>query len=138
MPVVVQLDAREAAVADEILDQLKALGIEVEEFGQDTLAVQAVPRLLGDVDCAQLLHDLLAELADGDAASTVEQRRHALLSTIACKAAVKAGDPLGPSEIQALLARRDRLGLDAEACPHGRPASLLFTLADLERQFHRT
>jgi len=137
MPEVVPLDAREAAVAGEILDELRGLGLEVEEFGESTLAVHAVPRLLGDCDCGQLIHDLLAELAEDDAASTVEQRRRALLSTIACKAAVKAGDPLSPSEIQALLARRDALGLDADACPHGRPTSLLFSLDDMERQFHR-
>ena len=136
MPEVVQLDAREAAVAGEILGQLKALGIEVEEFGENTLAVQAVPRLLGDVDCGELLHDLLGELAaeEGD---TLERRRQQLLSALACKAAVQFGQRLGQSEIQALLTRRDALGIEAETCPHGRPASLLFSLDHMERQFKR-
>ena len=137
MPEVVQLDAREAAAAAEVLDQLRALGIEAEEFGENTLAVQAVPRLLGDVDVGQLLHDLLAELAEGGADNSLEQRQRRLVSTLACKAAVKAGERLGPSEIQALLARRDALGPKAETCPHGRPASLLFSLDDVERQLKR-
>ncbi len=137
MPEIVQLDAREAAVAAEVLGQLRALGLEVEEFGENTLAVHAVPRLLGDADCGQLVHDLLTELAADQGAASVDQRRHKLLSTLACKAAVKAGEALSPSEMQALLARRDALGIEADSCPHGRPASLLFSLDDLERQFHR-
>ncbi|MFW6161276.1 MAG: DNA mismatch repair protein MutL, partial [Planctomycetota bacterium] len=112
-------------------------GLEVAEFGESTVAVHAVPRLLGDVDCGQLIHDLLAELADAEDSATVEGRRRQLISALACKGAVKAGDRLSPSEIEALLARRDALGLEADACPHGRPTSLLFGLDDLERQFHR-
>ena len=96
-----------------------------------------MPRLLGDVDCGQLVHDLLAELASDDGDTSIEHRRRRLLSALACKAAVKAGERMGLSEIQALLARRDALGVDADTCPHGRPASLLFSLDDMERQFKR-
>ncbi|MFP4057779.1 MAG: DNA mismatch repair endonuclease MutL [Candidatus Brocadiia bacterium] len=137
MPEVVQLSAGEAAAASEVLDQLAALGVEVEAFGQDTLAVQAVPRLLGEVDVGQLLHDLLAELAEEGAKTSVERRRHQLACALACKAAIKAGQRLRPSEIEALLSRRDALGSKAETCPHGRPVALVFSREDLERQFHR-
>ena len=145
MPEVVQLSPAEAAVAAEVLEPLRALGMEVEEFGEKTLAVQAVPRLLGDVDAGQLVHDLFAALleeqgASGDAASAspAELQRRRLARALACKAAVKAGDRLRQSEIEALLARRGALGTKAETCPHGRPTSLLFPLADMERQFKRT
>ena len=137
MPEVVQLDAREAALADDLLEPLRALGVEVEEFGENTLAVHALPRLLGEIDAGQLLHDLLAELADEEAGGTLERRRQRLVRALACKAAVKAGERLGTSEIEALLARRDALGPKADTCPHGRPASLLFALDDMERQFKR-
>jgi len=59
-----------------------------------------------------------------------------VLSMAACKAAVKAGDPLTPAEIDALLARRG-LVEDSHHCPHGRPTVLTFTLHELERQFKR-
>jgi len=141
LPEVVQLSAREAAVASAILEPLRALGVQAEEFGERTLAVHALPRLVGSLDAGQLIHDLLAELSEEEgreaAPTTVERQRQRLARALACKAAVKAGDRLRPSEIEALLARRDALGTEAETCPHGRPTSLLFSLDDMERQFKR-
>jgi DNA mismatch repair protein MutL len=60
-----------------------------------------------------------------------------LLATMACKAAVKAGDPLSPLEIQHLLQLRD-MAEDSHHCPHGRPTSLLFSRSELDKQFKRT
>ena len=59
-----------------------------------------------------------------------------VLSMIACKAAVKAGQKLAPDEVTALLERR-HLVSDAHHCPHGRPTALVFTKSELERQFGR-
>ena len=59
-----------------------------------------------------------------------------LLSTIACKAAVKAGDPLTREEITALLEQRD-LYQDTHHCPHGRPTALFFSRDELDRMFGR-
>jgi DNA mismatch repair protein MutL len=62
---------------------------------------------------------------------------HEILDMMACKAAVKAGDPLSPVEIDALLARRHLIDRSSN-CPHGRPTTLRLTLRDLEKQFKRT
>jgi DNA mismatch repair protein MutL len=137
MPEVAQLSPAEAAIASDILELLRTLGVQAEEFGERTLAIHAVPRLLGDVDVGQLIHDLLAELAEEQAPSSVELQRQHLARALACKAAVKAGERLRGSEIEALLARRDALGPRAETCPHGRPTSLVFSLDDMERQLKR-
>jgi DNA mismatch repair protein MutL len=56
---------------------------------------------------------------------------------MACKAAVKAGDPLSQTEIESLLKRRDLVDRSSN-CPHGRPTSLRLSLRDLEKQFKRT
>jgi DNA mismatch repair protein MutL len=57
-------------------------------------------------------------------------------ATIACKRAVKAGAPLGPDEIRALL-KRGSIAKDPRNCPHGRPTSVFLSRRDLERQFDR-
>jgi DNA mismatch repair protein MutL len=59
-----------------------------------------------------------------------------LLSTIACKAAVKAGDRLTPEEISSLLEQRDLFN-DTHHCPHGRPTALFFSRDELDRMFGR-
>jgi DNA mismatch repair protein MutL len=56
---------------------------------------------------------------------------------MACKAAVKAGDPLNASEIEALLASRERVER-ASNCPHGRPTTIRMSFKELEKQFQRT
>ena len=59
-----------------------------------------------------------------------------LLHTIACKAAIKAGDRLAPAEIASLLEQRHLID-DAHHCPHGRPTALVFTREELDKQFKR-
>ena len=59
-----------------------------------------------------------------------------VLNMVACKAAVKAGQRLAPEEIAALLDRR-HLVANTHHCPHGRPTALIFTKAELEKQFGR-
>jgi DNA mismatch repair protein MutL len=56
---------------------------------------------------------------------------------VACKAAVKAGEPLFVAEIAALLERHDVVA-DSHHCPHGGPSELVFTKADLEKKFGQT
>jgi len=62
---------------------------------------------------------------------------HELLDMMACKAAVKAGDPLTPEEIEALIARKHLIE-KSSSCPHGRPTTLQLSVRDLEKQFKRT
>jgi DNA mismatch repair protein MutL len=66
-----------------------------------------------------------------------EELLHDVLDMMACKAAVKAGDPLTAPEIEAMLARRSSVDRSSN-CPHGRPTTLRLTLKDLEKQFKRT
>ena len=117
-------------------DLLRKLGLEVAPFGAGTYAIQAFPILLqkvDPVDFVQQLLDVLDENQDMDAARTLD----AVLSMAACKAAIKAHHPLSQPEIEQLLAD----GREAESsarCPHGRPTTIRFTLAELAKQFLRT
>ena len=128
----------EADLLAERADMLGRLGIETSDFGPNTVAIQRFPSLLTGrgVAAADFLRELLDKL-DDDETTDPERLLADVLDMMACKAAVKAGDPLSPTEIEALLARRDEAD-KVSACPHGRPTTLKLTLADLEKQFHRT
>ena len=117
---------------------LGRLGIEVVAFGPDTVAVQQFPALLVGrrVGVGEFVRELIDKLAD-DAETDPERLLEDLLEMMACKAAVKAGDPLSADEIDKLLAARQAVE-KASSCPHGRPTTLRLTLKDLERQFKRT
>jgi len=118
-------------------DLFARLGIEVVPFGPGTAAVQAFPAMLAGVDPAGFVRDILDRLADRELGLDAERLLHEVLDMAACKAAIKAGQRLGTEEIRQLLA--DKAVVErASRCPHGRPTTLRFTLAELEKQFKRT
>jgi len=99
--------------------------------------VQGFPSFLEKLNPGDFVRELLErgeqELLD----LHDEELLHEVLDMMACKAAVKAGDPLTQGEIEALLARRDLVERSSN-CPHGRPTTLRLSLRDLEKQFKRT
>ena len=157
MPAVIEADASRQAAVAELAPLLTRLGIEAEPMGPKAVAVHAFPSLLFDrrVEPVAFVNDLLdkaeagelgpASLPDegargeasGGAASGGEAALHAVLDMMSCKAAVKAGDPLGPEELTALLAKRQEIERSS-SCPHGRPTTVRLTVKDLEKHFHRT
>jgi DNA mismatch repair protein MutL len=136
IPEPVELPGEQAARLLEQRQALAELGLEVEEFGGNTLLVTSYPAMLGRQSPAEILRAVADHLAAHDRAPNREQLFNDLLSLMACKAAVKAGDPLTPELIDELLAQRD-LAHDPHHCPHGRPTALLFSRQDLDRQFRR-
>lgn len=137
LPEPVELTPKELAIVREVEPALKQLGLEVEEFGRNSVVVQAVPAFLKTVNVGRVLHDLLSELAEGNRPRSLEKIRERILATMACKAAVKFGDRLKQEEIVSLIERSAELP-ETIACPHGRPTKLAVNLKDLERQFGRT
>ncbi len=138
IPPTLAVTAAQADLLAERAQLLASLGIEVAAFGPGTVAIQQFPMLLIErkVQPATFVRELLDQLAE-DATTDSERLLQEMLAMMACKAAVKAGDPLSPSEIDDLLARREAAE-KGSACPHGRPSSLKLTLKDLEKQFKRT
>ncbi|MCG8404907.1 MAG: DNA mismatch repair endonuclease MutL [Phycisphaerales bacterium] len=136
IPETIEASAAQTETADRHKMLLKKLGIELSPFGPATLAVQGFPSLLHKVDIKVFVADLLDKLAESDAGESEETLIHAALDMMACKAAVKAGDPLTTEEIYALLEQR-HLTDRASNCPHGRPTTLELTTKDLEKQFKR-
>jgi DNA mismatch repair protein MutL len=137
IPEPVDLTPAEASGVLESAELLARLGLEVEPFGGDTVLVHSVPALLSGAHPGELLRSLAELLLSRDRPPEGRDLLDGLLHQLACKAAVKAGDPLHPEEIAALLAQR-HLAADAHHCPHGRPTALVLTRQELDRQFRRT
>jgi len=136
VPEPVTLTPAESALALERQETLARLGIGVESFGGDTVLVTAYPSLLGRVSPAELVRQAVDRFQSGDGRADLGDLVDELLHMMACKAAVKAGDPLTPEEVAALLEHRT-LCRDAHHCPHGRPTALVFTRGELDKRFKR-
>jgi DNA mismatch repair protein MutL len=136
IPEPIDLSAEQAAVVLDAAPQLAELGLEVSEFGGSTVLLSSYPTLLGRRPPHEILSAVVDHLTTKDRAPTKEALLNDLLATMACKAAVKAGDRLTPDEIAHLLHLR-QMAEDSHHCPHGRPTSLLFSRKELDRQFRR-
>jgi len=142
-PVAVRLAAKPLAALLEAGDSLARLGFEIEAFGEDTVAVRAVPALLADRDPAGLVRSLAEELAAaGSAADALRVESRALeaadriFATLACHSARRKGEVLDSREQQALLDALDAIPW-APTCPHGRPVAVPIEIAEIERRFSR-
>ena len=136
MPLTVELAGDEVILLSGAAEEMKVLGLEIEEFGKNTIALRTMPMLLQDSNPEELLHDLIAHLQEDRQSEKAPELRESLIRMIACKAAVKANQRLTPSEIASLLQKSHTLG-PGITCPHGRPTSLTLSRDELEKHFLR-
>ncbi len=127
----------QAGALESHADLLAQLGIEVTPFGPRVYAVQTFPSLLATVPSVEFVQDLVDMLVERGDAVARQDLFNDILSMAACKAAIKAGQRLTDSEIEALLAERERFE-STSRCPHGRPTTIRFSIGELEKQFRRT
>jgi len=135
-PLPINLTDREMAAVEEHRESLARLGIEAEPLGPRSVGIHAFPTALEKADPEGILRDFLGWVLALGSPPTARQVLENLAHVAACRAAVKAGDPLKPEEIEALLACREAADL-AATCPHGRPTALVLHKSDLEKQFGR-
>lgn len=134
VPVIIDVSSREMAQILDNRDALSEAGYEVEPFGDRSVSLRAVPFIMGRADARPAFMELLGSL-DRIGAATKEARAGEI-ATMACKAAVKAGDKLTDSEIEALIRQMLETGA-SPTCPHGRPVSKTLTRREIEKLFKR-
>lgn len=137
VPEPVTLAPTDLAAALSARETLAQLGIEIEEFGGDTVLVSSYPAMLANLSPSEMLRQVVELLTSSHKQPERRDLLDELLHMIACKAAIKAGDHLAPEEITALLQQR-HCYQDSHHCPHGRPTALVFTREELDRRFKRT
>jgi DNA mismatch repair protein MutL len=134
-PATLHLGPAEADAFESNRDALTQLGFEVEPFGGHSIIVSAVPMPHPRFDALRCLRETLDALT-GDRVPSTAARHERLAATVACKAAIKAGETLSPAEMQALY-----VGLAATTLPahdvHGRSTIVQITWDELDRRFGR-
>lgn len=136
VPEPVSLTPAERSVALESKELLMRIGIEIDDFGGDTILISGYPAMLGKTPPGDLLRQSLESIMAAGKQPEARDILDSLLHQISCKAAIKAGDRLTPEEISSLLEQRE-LYQDTHHCPHGRPTALFFSRDELDRMFGR-
>ena len=134
---VITLTKKESALLVESLDILKSVGISIEEFGEDSFRVTSIPTWMKEVDSNDYLDEIIEQVVSGNKKIDLLDLRIHVISTMACKASLKANKVLSYSEMQVLL--DNLLTCDNPyTCPHGRPTTIIYSTSDLDKLFKRS
>ncbi len=134
-PILFTPEREEGTVLLENQEALTDLGFAVSDYGDGTLAINAIPSEIPQQEAEVTLNELASQLLAGKRLEP-SALRDELLHTVACKAAIKGGQRNGAIELEALVKEvmsREEL----KCCPHGRPICITMTSSQLERQFKR-
>jgi DNA mismatch repair protein MutL len=134
-PVAVELSPGEWESFDGVRPLLDKLGFTIRSMSGRTVLLEAVPGAFPKWPHDRILHDILTELPSGrrDVRDLVES----IATTVACKAAIKAGDRLTEEEMRSLIDQLFATELPY-SCPHGRPTFMRMTSEELDKRFGRT
>jgi len=134
-PVTLDVLPAEVELVEQRGKELAEVGLDVRVRGPESISIHAVPKLLQRASAERLLRDLLAEVSRKGGRGFSDAVDLAL-ATMACHGSIRAGDPLAPGEVKALLEALDETDF-AGHCPHGRPVVTFLSWAELERKVGR-
>lgn len=137
IPEVVDLSPDDATRLLARADDLDRMGLRIEPFGAGAIAVRETPAILGEVNAAALIHDILDELSDLGNSGLLQERIEAILSRMACHGSIRSGRVMRGEEMNALLREMEATPHSGQ-CNHGRPTYVELKLSDIERLFGRT
>jgi|CXWL01.1.fsa_nt_gi DNA mismatch repair protein MutL len=126
----------EVPLLERFHDELAGLGLDIEHFGAGTFVLRSVPALIGALDYPALVRSILEDLTEHAQADALESRVRAVLATMACHGAVRAGRIMALPEIKQVVEDWIAEGLPM-TCPHGRRVALRFPEHELAKVFAR-
>lgn len=133
-PARVKLSHQEYRVVLDNRDLLSEMGIEIDDFGHDTVIVRALPSAMKEADLRGMLSDVAASAVEG--ARPDKPLKEAIAARLACHGSVRGREILTQEGFQRLLSDLEQTEHPGQ-CPHGRPTRLLFSLDDLKKMFKR-
>ena len=131
-PLSISLTKEEYAAVIENTDALTQAGFDISDFGDGTVIVRAMPSFYEQSDIEASLIEIAGKLIS-DRFATSTEKADWLFRSVACRAAIKAGEKSSNEELMKLL---NKIG-DIHYCPHGRPVTVELTKYKLEKEFHR-
>ncbi|WP_367344186.1 DNA mismatch repair endonuclease MutL [Methanomethylovorans sp.] len=136
-PVTLELNPKEKIILEEFIPYLENVGFGISEFGPNTYVVTTVPVIFGRMESPDVVHDIVSDLLSVGRIKDDTQIYDHVFSTMACRAAIKAGAVCNEKQM-ADLVRQLKKCRNPYTCPHGRPTMISFTREELDRMFKRT
>jgi DNA mismatch repair protein MutL len=136
IPEIVELSDTALDKLLEYVEELKKLGLLVERFGNNAVAVYGMPALLSETNVKKLISDIADDLIEHAADFQISGIVEHLVETFACHHSVRSGRILNIEEMNALLRQMENTPHSGQ-CNHGRPTYIELKLSDIEKLFGR-
>ena len=136
MPLTLAVSEREAAAVEEHAERFAEIGFDVARSGPQSVTVRRIPVLLDGADVAELVRDVVADLAVHGDTRRIEESTNELLATMACHGSVRAHRRLSVPEMNALLREMEATERSGQ-CNHGRPTWVQLGMDELDHFFLR-
>ena len=136
-PITLDLSQKEIAIIEDFIPQLEEMGFSISEFGPKSYVVTTVPSIFGKLEDTDVIHDIISDLLSVGRVKEDTERYDLLCSTMACRAAIKAGAICNIKQMEELIRQLMNCN-NPYTCPHGRPTMISFTKDELAKLFKRT
>lgn len=136
LPVKIELSAEEREIVRQYETEIRDIGIDFSDFGNNTILIQEVPVLLKNKSTRNIIEELIAELAEAGKAKTAAEIQKTMLEYLACRSSIKAGQPLTKKESIQLI--KDLYKTENPyRCPHSRPVMINISRDEIEKGLGR-
>jgi len=136
LPVKIELSAAEREIVRQHEQEIKEIGIDFSDFGNNTILIQEVPVLLKNMSTKNIIEELIAELTDAGKTKSAAEVQKSMLEYLACRSSIKAGQPLTKKESIQLI--KDLYKTENPyRCPHSRPVMINISREEIEKGLGR-
>lgn len=135
IPYVLTVNSEDSKIIEANLEAIRSVGFDIEEFGDNSYKISAVPVIVDGIDFDKFFSMFLAEKLNKQKITEADLVKENIMQ-MACKSAVKGGDDLSKSEIELLLREMKEQNV-VLFCPHGRPVIVRITKNEIEKWFKR-
>lgn len=134
-PITIKLSQSDFSIVKEIIKELNSVGFQIKEFGGTTIAIDAIPIEIKIGKEEKILQEVIDEFKMNLQKEKIDVRDN-IAKSLACKAAIKAGDELSNEEVNKLIDELFKTKIPY-ACPHGRPVIVSIPISELDKRFMR-
>ena len=135
IPYVLTVNSEDSKIIESNLEAIRSVGFDIEEFGDNSYKISAVPVIVDGIDFDKFFSMFLAEKLNKQKITEADLVKENIMQ-MACKSAVKGGDDLSKGEIELLLREMKEQNV-VLFCPHGRPVIVRITKNEIEKWFKR-
>lgn len=141
LPLRIELPVREYTLLVKQKDFLRGIGLDIEEFGSNSIIIRSIPRELKKADMKGILMDLASDIIEEETSGIRgDLNKEGLLkkvaASLACHKSVRGREQLNNEELSKMMSDLDKTE-EPGKCPHGRPTRIFFTIEDLQKMFKR-